>query len=267
MEQTMNVLLASRELDLLRATKFALECRGLQVLLVVREPDIIKVAQGDVDILALDVALSENGTSAVVKQIRDNQQLAAIVLILFSRSRAQLQNACCDRGVLDQVDDVVAGMFDESGLIDKITYAARRLKIEKSEYHAHASDWNDPYAVNPLEERRRDKRFSLDALVKIKGKDLLRRPFEEETSVVNLSGGGAYLKSRYYLEENTGLEISVCSRDTNNGAFDVRSIVVRTEPGNDRHESKKRRVAVRFNDDVKQNIEFHLLLARLSGVA
>lgn len=263
----MNVLLASRELDLLRATKFALECRGLQVLLGVREPDIIKVAQHDVDILALDVALSENGTSAIVKRIRGNQQLAGTVLILFSRSRTQLQNACCDRGVLDQVDDVLVGMFDESGLIDKITSAARRLRVEKSEYYANASDWNDPYALNPLEEKRKDKRFSLDAPVTIKGKDLLRVPFEEETSIVNVGGGGAYLKSRHHLEENTGLEMSVRSPGSANGAFDFRSIVVRTEPGNDRHEPKRRRVAVRFNDDVKQNIEFHLLLARLSGVA
>lgn len=263
----MTILLASRELDLLRATKFALECRGLTVLLVVREPDIVKVVEGDVDILALDVALSENGTSRIVGRIKGNQQLAKTVLILFSRSRTQLQNACSDRGVLDQVDDVLVGMFDESGLIDKVTSAARRLRIEKSKYHAHASEWNDPYAVNPLEERRKDKRFSLDALVTIKGKDVLRKPFEEEMSMVNVSGGGAYLKSRHHLEENTGLEMSVRGSDAANGAFDLRSIVVRTEPGNDRQEPNRRRVAVRFNDDVKQSIEFHLLLARLSGVA
>jgi hypothetical protein len=50
------------------------------------------------------------------------------------------------------------------------------------------------------------------------------------------------------------------------GALELRSTVVRTEHGNDRNELKRRRVAVRFNDDVKQSIEFHFVLARLSGV-
>jgi len=252
---------------LLRATKFALECRGLTVLLAVREPDIVNhLVEGVVDIVALDVGLSENGTGKIVERIQGDHRSVGLVLILFSKSRGQLQIACSDRDVLDQADDVLVEMFDEAGLIDKVTSAARRLRIEKSQYHAHAAEWQDPYALNPLEERRRDERFRLDALITIKGKDLLREPFEEDTSMVNLSGGGAYLKSRHPLEEHAPLDISVRSPYATNGAFDLRSTVVRAEPGNDRQDPKRRRAAVRFNDDVKQSIEFQLLLARLSSV-
>jgi DNA-binding response OmpR family regulator len=263
----MRVLLASKELDLLQATKFALECRGLTVLLVVREPDIVKyIAEGDIDILALDAGLSGERTGRIVERIKGDQRLAETVLVLFSRSGSQLQNACPDLGVLHQADDVIAEMFDESVLIDRVSSAAKRLRIERSQYHTHASEWKDPYAVNSTEERRIDNRFKLDAAITIRGKDLLRQPFEEETSMVNLSGGGAYLKSTHHLLENTGLDISFRSPYATNGDLNLRSTVVRAEPGDDRQDPKRRRAAVRFNDDVKQNIEFHLLLARLSGV-
>jgi DNA-binding response OmpR family regulator len=262
----MTVLLASRELDLLQATKFALECRGLTVLLAVREADIVNyLVEGVVDILALDIGLSENGTGKIVERIQGDHRFVGPVLILFSKSLAQLQNACSDRDVLDQADDVLVEMFDESGLIDKVTSAARRVRIEKSQYHAHAAEWKDPYAVNSLSERRKDPRFRLDAPIKIRGKDLLREPFEEDTLMVNLSGGGAYLKSRHHLEKHAPLEISVRGPYATNGALDLRSTVVRAEHGNDRQDPKRRRAAVRFNDDVKQSIEFQLLLAKLSS--
>lgn len=264
----MRVLLASRELDLLQATKFALECRGLTVLLVVREPDVVRyIAEGDIDILALDAGLTEDRTGRIVQRIKGDQRLAETVLILFSSRGSQLQNACPDLSVLHQADDVIVEMFDESVLIDSVSSAARRLRIERSRYYAHASEWQDPYAVNSTEERRTHKRFKLDAAITIRGKDLLRQPFEEETSMVNLSGGGAYLKSTHHLPENTGLDISFNSPSATNGALNLRSTIVRAEPGDDRREPKRRRVAVTFNDEVKQNIEFHLLLAKLSGAA
>ncbi len=264
----MTVLLASRELDLLRATKFALECRGLTVLLAVREADIVNyLVQGVVDILTLDVGLCENGAGKIVERIQGDHRSASSVLILFSKSRGQLRNACSDRDVLDQADDVLVEMFDESSLIDKVTSAARRLRIEKSQYHLHSAEWEDPYTLDPLEERRKDQRLRVDVPIKIRGKDLLREPFEEDTSMVNLSGGGAYLKSRHHLEENAPLDILVRNPYAADGAFELRSTVIRAEPGNDKQDPKRRRAAVRFNEDVKQSIEFQLLLARISSVA
>jgi len=263
----MTVLLASREIDLLRAAKFALECRGFAVVPVIGTPEIAnQVSENGVDIIVLDVGLSLTATSKIVQQVKDDPRFAGTALILLANSRAQLRTACPDRGVLNKADDVLVEMFDESDLIDKVKSAARCLRMEKSHYHRHEHEWKDPYAANSFEERRKEERFELELPVIIRGKDQLGEPFEEETFMINVSGGGAYLKGEYHVEENAVLEISVRSPYVTDGALELRSTVVRTEHGNDRHEPKRRRVAVRFNDDVKQNIEFHLVLAKLSGV-
>ena len=265
MVHDMTVLLASNDVDLLRATKFALECRGFTVMLVMREMDIANHLSADIDIIALDIRLSQNGTGKKVEHIRSDPRCAGTALILFSRSRAELQEACSDRSVLNEADDILVEMFDESDLIDRITSAAKRLRLEKSQYHRDGSEWKDPYAANSPEERRKDKRFRLDAPATIRGRDVFGELFEEETLMLDVSAGGAYLKSEYHLEENTRLEISVRSPHTVGDSFDVRGTIVRTEQGNDKQEFKRKRVAVKFSDEVKQSMEFHLLLATLSG--
>jgi len=268
MVQNMTVLLASRELDLLRAATFALECRGFTVMPVMRAPEVVNhVSENGVDIVVLDVALSLSATPTIVQQVKDDPRFAGTALILLANSRAQLRTACPDREVFNKADDVLVEMFDESDLIDKVKSATRRLRIEKSRYHSRDPEWKDPYAASSFEERREEERFRVEVPVIIRGRDQLGEPFEEETLMVNVSGGGAYLKSEYHIEENTGLEISVRNPHAADGALELRSTVVRAEHGNDRHEPKRRRVAVRFNDDVQQSMEFHLALAKMSGLA
>ena len=263
----MTILLASRELDLLGAVKFALECRRFRVLLATRAADTVNyISANGVDLVALDVAMDIVATPRIVEQVKNGPRSAEVILILFG-SRAQLRAACADRGMLNKADEVLVDMFDESDLIDKIASAARRLRVEKSEYYRHNSEWQDPYATNPFEERRRQERFTLEVPVVVKGKDKLGEPFEEQTSIINVSGGGAYLRSEYHLEENTSLEVSIRSPKVPNGLPDLRGTIVRMEQGNDRHEPKRRRAALRFNDDVQQNMEFHLALAKLSSSA
>ncbi|MCK5558629.1 MAG: PilZ domain-containing protein [Candidatus Hydrogenedentes bacterium] len=266
MARQMTVMLVSREPQLLRPTKFALEREGFAVVPVVREPDIASdVSESGVDIIVLDAGFGQEGTGRIAEQVKGDPKFAETVLILFSTSRAQLQRACVDRDVLKNVDDVLVEMFDGSDLVDKVKSAAKRMKMGRSKYNRQASEWKDPYAASSIDERREDERFSLDAPVTVRGKDLLGEPFEEETSMLNLSAGGAYLKSDYHVEDNTGLEISVRAPHAPGGIFDIRGAVVRMEQGIDRREPKRRRVAVRFGDDVRQNIDFHLLLAKLSG--
>jgi hypothetical protein len=264
----MTVLLASKEVDLLSAAKFALECRGFRVMLATRAPEIANfISANGVDIVALDVAMNPAATPKIVQQVKDGQRFADATLILFASSCAQLRAACADRGILNLADDVLVDMFDESDLINQIRSAARRLRIEKSHYHRQDAEWKDPYEERSFEERRKKERFPLEAPVTVKGKDKLGEPFEEETFMINVSGGGACFKSEYHIDENTGLELSVRSPDILGGVLDLRGTVVRTEYGNDRREPKRRRVAVRFNDDVQQSMEFHLALAKMSGLA
>ena len=268
MARRMTILLVSREPELLRPTKFALEREGLAVIPVVRESEISKsFSRRNIDIMVLDVRLSQTETGKIVERVKGDPRSAEALLILFSQSRAELRKACADGLTLNEVDDVVVEMFDGSDLIDKIRSAARCLKIEKSRYHGDGSGWDDPYAVSSIVERRKDERSSLETPVIMRGKDLLDEPFEEETLMVNVSAGGAYLKSRHHVEDNTTLQISIGGPHVADGTFDLRGTVVRTERGDKQHDPMKRRVAVRFADDVKQSIEFHLLLARMSGAA
>jgi CheY-like chemotaxis protein len=263
----MTVLLASTELDLLSAAKFALECRGFRVMLATRAAEIANfISANGVNIVALDAAMNPAATPKMVQQIKDDQRFADTALILFASSSAQLRGACADRGILNLADDVVVDMFDESDLVNKVGSAARRLRIEKSHYHRQNAGWKDPYEASSFEERRKEQRFPLEAPVTVKGKDKLGEPFEEETFMINVSGGGACFKSAYHLNENTGLEATVRMPDVLEGILDLRGTVVRAEQGDDRHEAKRRRVGVRFNDDVQQSMVFHLALAKMSGL-
>jgi len=261
----MTVLLASKELDLLSAAKFALECRGFRVMLATRAPEVANfVSANGVDIVALDVAVNPAATPRIVQQVKGDPRFAEATLILFARSSAQLRAACADRDILNLADDVLVDMFDESDLIDRVASAARRLRIGKSHYHRQDAGWEDPYGNTSFQERRKNARIAVEVPVIIKGKDKLGESFEEETLMINVSGGGACFKSEYHVAENTGLEVSVRSPDISEGVLDVGGTVVRTEHGNDRREPKRRRVAVRFNDDVQQSMEFHLALAKIS---
>jgi CheY-like chemotaxis protein len=264
----MRVLLASTDPDLLHATAFSLECKGFKVtLLVPRRAIAAQLSESGADIVVLDVGFSRTRTSAIVEQLKDDQKFAGIVLILFSKSRSQLQKACSDRKVLNKADYVLVQMPDGSDLIDKIESAARFLRTERSQYRKESHDWEDPYAATYPEERREDECFKVNAPITIRGKDVLEEPFEEQTTMINSGAAGAYVKTEFHIENGADLEISVRDPQAPNGTFDTRGTVVRTELGGNGHESKRRRVAVRFADDVTQNIEFHLLLARLSAQA
>lgn len=266
MVRHMTVMLVSREPELLRPTKFMLERQGFAVIPVVREPQIAgDLPESGIDIMVLDAAFGQERTSGIVGQIRSDPRFAETVLILFSRNRAQLQKACLDRGVLKDVDDVLVEVFDDSELIDQIKSAARRVRVGRSAYNRQVADWKDPYDASTLDDRREDERFSLNTPVIIRGKDLLGEPFEEETSMLNISAGGACLKSEYYLEANTGVEIAVTAPQAPGDDFEIRGAVVRMDQGTGNHEPKRRRVAVRFTDGVRHSIDFHLLLAKLSG--
>ena len=159
---------------------------------------------------------------------------------------------------------VVVETFDESDLIGTVESAARRLRIERTEHQKKLSQWMDLYAEAYPEERRKDERLKLDVPVTIRGKDVLGEPFEEETLMLNVSAGGGYVRTENHVERNTGLQIWLRDPQVADGIFNMRGTVVRTDQGEDRLEAKRRRLAVMFADDVKQNIEFHLLLARLS---
>jgi len=234
-------------------------------MLATRAPEVANcICANGVDIVALDVAMNPAATPKIVQQVKNAQRRGEATLILFAGSSAELRAACADRGVLNLADEVLVDMFDESDLIDKVGSAARRLRIEKSEYHKDYSEWKDPYAARSFEERRKEARCPFQAAVTVKGKDKLGEPFEEETFTINMSGGGACFKSEYHIDENTGLTVSVHDPGVLEGALELRGTVVRTEHGNDRHEPKRRRVAVRFNDDVQQSMEFHLALAKMS---
>jgi CheY-like chemotaxis protein len=262
----MTVMLVSREPELLRLTKFALESEGFAVVPVVREPQIADhVPESGIDIMVLDAAFSQEGVGGIVEQVRSDPRFAETVLILFSRNRAQLRRACADGDVLKAVDEVLLGIFGDSDLIDDVKSAARRVRMGRSEYNKQAVDWNDPYDATTLDDRRKDERFSLNAPVIIRGKDLLGEPFEEETLMLNVSAGGACFKSEYYVENNAGLEMSVAAPEAPGGSFEIGGAVVRMDQGVLNHEAKRRRVAVRFGDSVKHSIDFHLLLAKLSG--
>ena len=261
----MTVLLASTDVDLLRATTFALESRGFTVVSVVHKREIaVQVAECGADIIVLDVRFSQTETSRIVKRIKDDQKLAGTVLILLSSSHVRLKEACPDRGVLNKADRVVVETFDESDLIGTVESAARRLRIERTEHQKKLSQWMDLYAEAYPEERRKDERLKLDVPVTIRGKDVLGEPFEEETLMLNVSAGGGYVRTENHVERNTGLQIWLRDPQVADGIFNMRGTVVRTDQGEDRLEAKRRRLAVMFADDVKQNIEFHLLLARLS---
>jgi len=261
----MRVFLASTDPDLLRATEFSLECRGFKVTLLVPKRAIAaQLAESRADIIVLDIEFSGTRTRAIVERIKDDQAYAGIVLIVFCRSRSQLHKACPDRKVLNKADCVLVQMRDESDLMDQIESAARFLRLERSRHDKEAPE-RDAYEANLGRERRRDKRFRLDAAVAVKGKDVFDEPFEEQTTMINSGVKGACLKTEFHVHNGTDLEISVLDPQAPGAAFDIRGNVVRTELGGDPHESKHRRVAVRFTDDVRQNIEFHLLIARLSA--
>jgi CheY-like chemotaxis protein len=250
----MRVLLASTDPDLLHATKFSLECRGFKVTLLVPKRAIAaQLSESGADIIVLDIGFSGIRTGAIVEHLKDSQRLAEVILILFSKSRSQLQRACSDRKVLNKADYVLVEMPDESDLIGKIESAARFLRIERSQYHKESHDWEGPYAANSRREQRKVKRFRLS------------EPFEEQTTMINSGAQGAYLKTEFHVENGADLEICVRDPEAPNGTFDIKGAVVRTELGSTRDEPKRRRIAVRFADDVTQNIEFHLLLARLSA--
>jgi DNA-binding response OmpR family regulator len=262
----MRLLLGTTDVDLLRATTFALESRGLAVVPMVPKREIaVQVTERDADIVVLDVGFSQTETGRIVKRIKDDQRLAGTVLILFSSSHARLKEACPDRGVLNKADEVVVETFDESDLIGTVESAARRLRIERTQHQKKLSQWMDLYAEAYPEERRKNERLKLDVPVTIRGKDVLGEPFEEETMMLNVSAGGACLKTENHLENNSGLEISVPDPHVADSIFNMRGTVVRTDHGEDRLEAKRRRLAVRFADDVRQDMEFHLLLARFSG--
>jgi len=262
----MRVLLASTDPDLLHATKLSLEYRGFKVTLLAPKRAIAaQLSESGADIIVLDVGFSRTRTGAIVEQLKDSQRLAEVILILFSKSRSQLQKACPDRKVLNKADYVLAEMFDESDLIGKIESAARFLRIERSQYHKESRDWEEPYAANSRREQRKVKRFRLNTPVTVRGKGVLSEPFEEQTTMINSGAEGAYLKTEFHVENGADLEICVRDPEAPNGTFDIKGAVVRTELGSARDEPKRRRIAVRFADDVTQNIEFHLLLARLSA--
>jgi CheY-like chemotaxis protein len=259
-------MLVSREPELLRPTKFTLERQGFSIIPVVREPQIAgDLPESGVDIIVLDVAFSLQETGRMVERVKSDPRFEDTVLILFSKNRAELQRACLDRGVLKDVDDVLVEVFDDSELIDRIKSAARRMRVGRSEHNRQVADWKDPYDASTLDDRREDERFNLNTPVIMRGKDLLGEPFEEETSMLNVSAGGACLKSEHYLEANTAVEIEITARQARGGDFEMRGAVVRMDQGTGNHEPKRRRVAVRFADGVRHSIDFHLLLAQLSG--
>ena len=264
----MRVLLASTDPDLLHATKFSLEYRGFKVTLLVPKRAIAaQLSESGADIIVLDIGFSGIRTGAIVEHLKDSQRLAEVILILFSKSRSQLQRACSDRKVLNKADYVLVEMFDESDLIGKIESAARFLRIERSQYHKESHQWEDPYAATYPEERREDECFKVNAPITIRGKDVLEEPFQEQTTMINSGAEGAYLKTEFHVENGADLDISVRAPQARNGTFDIKGTVVRMELGSARDGPKRRRVAVRFADDVTQNMEFHLLLARLSAQA
>jgi CheY-like chemotaxis protein len=261
----MTVLLGTTDIELLSALEFVLGCKGIKSMPVMSRHDLpSQVADTGAEIVVLDVELYGAGTLKVVEQIKDDPGLRGTFLVVFSRSRARLKEACGDSSILNKTDEVVVEFSDGSELIDKIESAAKRLRLEKSQYHRQSLQWKEPYGASFPEERRREERFRLNVPVTIRGKDVLGEPFEEETLMVNASAGGSYLRSEYHMEDNSGLEILVRERDGAGAVFNMRGTIVRTEHSNDRHDLKRRRLAVRFSDDVKQNMEFHLWLARLS---
>jgi len=264
----MRVLLASTDSDLLRATEFSLECRGYKVTLLMPKRAIAaQLSESGADIIVLDVEFSRTRTAAIVERLKDDQKYAGIVLILLSRSRTQLQKACPDRKVLNKADYVLVEMFDESDIINRIESAARFLRTEGAQYHKEGHDRADPYAANSRRERRRDKRFPLDTQIAVRGKDVLGEPFEEQTTMTNIGAEGACLKTEFHLDNGADLEMSIRDPQAPDGTFDIRGTVLRTEIGGNKHEPKRRRVAVRFVDDVKQNTEFRLFIARLANSA
>jgi len=266
MVRRMTIMLVSRESELLHRARFALEREGFAVVPVVREQEVAgNLPESGVDIIVLDVGFSLEETGMMVQRVKSDPRFSETVLLLFSRSRAELQRACLTRESLRNVDDVVVEVFDGSDLIDEIKCAATRVRMGRSLYNKQASEWKDPYDASAPDERREYERFSLDTPVTVRGKDLLGESFEEKTSMLNVSAGGAYLKSEYYVEANAGLGLSVSAPDAPGGNFEIRGAVIRMDQGTDNHERKRRRVAVRFADDMKHSIDFHLLLAKLSG--
>ena len=264
----MKVLLASTDSDLLLKTKFSLECRGFEVVpFVPRRDAAAQLLEHQADILVLDVGLSRARTGAIVEQIKGDERCKGTIVILFSGGHTQLRRAFPERGALNRADDVYVQTLDGFDLIDRIELAGRRLKMERSHYHREAPEWDDPYTPASREERRKDKRFKLNVPVTLRGKDVLGEPFEEETLMLDSSAEGASLKTDFHVAHKSNLEISVHEPGLAEGVLNMKGTVVRTELGADRFESKPRRVAVRFADEVTQNFEFHLLLARLAARA
>jgi DNA-binding response OmpR family regulator len=227
----------------------------------------MQLSESGADIIVLDVGFSGTRTGAIIEQIKGDERFKGIIIILFSGGHTQLRRAFPERGALNKADDVCVRTFDESELIDRIESAARHLRMERSQYRREVHESDGLYTPTSRDERRKDKRFKPNAPVTVRGKDMLGEPFEEETVMLDSSAGGAYLKTEFHVEHKSELEISVHEPGLAEGVLTIRGTVVRRELGSDRFESKPRRVAVRFADELTQNFEFHLLLAQLAARA
>jgi hypothetical protein len=63
--------------------------------------------------------------------------------------------------------------------------------------------------INPIEERRRGRRFQVGWDLAVKGKDSRGRNFEETGSLENLSSGGAYFHFQKRLKPGAKIELRI----------------------------------------------------------